>query len=91
MNLLLLIAASGVVTSLPLVLFTGAARRLPLSVVGFFQYITPTGHFLLAVFVFDEPFTNWHLASFAMIWLALAIYSTDAFRHRSRPIQEYTV
>ncbi len=88
LNLFFLVMASGVVTALPLALFTEAARRLPLSVLGFFQYITPTGHFILAVFVFEEPFTNWHLASFSLIWIALALYSSDAFRNRNRQILE---
>jgi chloramphenicol-sensitive protein RarD len=88
MGLFLIIMASGVVTALPLLLFTEAARRLPLSVLGFFQYITPTGHFILAVFIFDEPFTLWHLASFALIWVALGLYSSDAIRHRKRQVLE---
>ncbi len=83
-GIVILILLSGVITSLPLVLFTESARRLPLSVVGFFQYITPTGHFLLAIYVFDEPFTRWHMASFALIWLALGLYTSDAIRHRLR-------
>ena len=88
MALFALVVASGIVTSLPLVSFTEAARRLPLSVLGFFQYITPTGHFILAVFVFGEQFTGWHMASFAIIWVALAIYSADALKHRKQQLAE---
>lgn len=84
LSLFLIVAASGVVTALPLVFFTEAARRLPLSVLGFFQYITPTGHFILAVFVFGEAFSEWHFVSFTLIWIALALYSTDAIRHHKR-------
>jgi chloramphenicol-sensitive protein RarD len=52
---------------------------LRLSTLGFLQYIAPTGQFLLAVFCFGETFTRWHLASFALIWSALVIYTTDSF------------
>lgn len=79
---LVLVVASGIITAIPLVLFAAGARRLPLSLLGFFQYIVPTGHFILAVFVFGEAFTQLHLISFALIWLALALYTSDAFRHR---------
>ena len=72
-NLLLL--ASGAVTAAPLIWFTAAARRLDYSTVGFFQYIAPTGHFLLAVFAYGEAFTSAHLVTFACIWTGLAIYS----------------
>ncbi len=87
-NLLYLVMASGVVTATPLILFTAGARRLPLSVLGLFQYIVPTGHFVLAVFVFHEPFTQWHLASFALIWAALALYTSDVIRNRNTAKQE---
>ena len=76
-SLLLLVIASGGITAVPLIFFAAAARRLPLSMLGFFQYITPTGHFILAVYVFNEPFTDGHLVSFALIWLALVLYTTD--------------
>ncbi len=75
MDVLLILA--GVVTATPLILFTHAARRLALSKLGLLQYIVPTGHFLLAVYVFGEPFTTTHLVTFALIWLALAVYSAD--------------
>jgi len=80
MTLFLLVIASGFVTAVPLTLFAAAARRLPLSMLGFFQYIAPTGHFILAIYVFNEPFTDWHLVSFAFIWAALALYTSDIVR-----------
>jgi chloramphenicol-sensitive protein RarD len=86
--LLLLVISSGVVTSVPLVFFVAATRRLPLSMVGFFQYVTPTGHFVLAVYVFNEPFTNGHLASFALIWLALGLYTSDLMRRARQSRRE---
>jgi len=63
-----------------LIFFASAARRLPLSMLGFFQYLTPTAHFMLAIYVFYEPFTDWHLVSFTFIWLALGLYTADMMR-----------
>ena len=72
-----LLMMAGLVTATPLVLFAVAAKKLSLSTVGFFQYITPIGHFLLAVFLYNEPFTDAHQITFGMIWLALTVYSFD--------------
>lgn len=76
----LLLIAAGPVTMLPLVWFASAARRLPLSLVGFFQYIAPTCHFLLAVFAFGEPFTRGHLITFLLIWTAVALFVWETLR-----------
>ena len=76
----LLLVATGVITAVPLLLFTSAARRLPLSTVGFLQYLAPTGQFLLAVLAFGEPFARGKLAAFACIWAGLAVFSLDAYR-----------
>ena len=76
----LLLIAAGPVTMLPLVWFTSAAKRLPLSLVGFFQYIAPTCHFLLAVFAFGEPFTRTHLITFVLIWTAVALFTWQTLR-----------
>jgi chloramphenicol-sensitive protein RarD len=75
----LLLMAAGVVTAVPLLCFTGAARRLRLATVGFLQYFAPTGQFLLAVFAYGEAFTRDHAISFSFIWAALLLYSADAF------------
>lgn len=77
----LLLVSTGVITAAPLLWFSGAARRLPLSTLGFVQYLAPTGQFLLAVFLYGEPFTTVHLRSFACIWTGIAIYSVDSWRH----------
>ncbi len=74
----LLLPLSGVITAVPLLLFIGAARRLRLATIGFLQYIAPTLHFILAVWVFKEPFSAIHLSSFMLIWVGLVIYSGDA-------------
>lgn len=75
-----LLLAAGIITALPLLAFASAARRLNYVTVGFFQYIAPTGHFLLAVFVYAEPFSQAHLVTFALIWTALAIFSFQSLR-----------
>jgi chloramphenicol-sensitive protein RarD len=72
-----LLVLAGVVTAVPLVLFTVGARRLPLSTVGLIQYISPSCQFLLAVLLYREPFTAAHAATFACIWAALALLTWD--------------
>src|SRR5439155_10919935 len=59
---------AGVVTAGPLLLFARAARSLRLSTIGFLQYLSPTGQFLIAVFVYHEPMSAHKLMSFALIW-----------------------
>jgi chloramphenicol-sensitive protein RarD len=83
----LLLIATGVITAGPLLLFTAAARRLPLATIGFLQYLAPSGQFLLAVLVYGEPFAAEQLAAFACIWIALAVFSIEMMRarHSSRP------
>ena len=76
----LLLAAAGPVTVVPLLFFADGIRKLTLATVGFLQYMTPTGHFILAVAVFGEPFDATHLAAFACIWTALGLYSYDLKR-----------
>jgi len=76
----ILLALAGALTSIPLLLFTAAARRLPYSTLGFLQYMSPSIQFLLAVLVFGEPLTTSHLICFGAIWAALAIFSVDGLR-----------
>lgn len=79
-----LLVASGVVTAVPLLLFTHGARRLPYSTVGLLQYIGPTLQLACALLVFDEPFGRTRAIGFALIWMALAIYAGDGiWRTRS--------
>jgi chloramphenicol-sensitive protein RarD len=82
-----LLVMAGVLTVLPLLLFTGAARRIRLSTLGLLQYIVPTGQFLIAVYViavyvYDEPLSNARVATFVCIWIALLIYSLQSLRNR---------
>jgi len=76
----LLLALGGVVTAVPLVLFAAGARSLPLSTLGLIQYLSPSLQFLLAVFLYREPFTAAHGVAFACIWTALAILTLDMRR-----------
>lgn len=76
----LLLILAGPVTSIPLVMFGYAARSIPLSMLGFIQYITPTLQFMLGVFVYNEPFPMARLVGFSMIWLALLLYSIESVR-----------
>nr|WP_314445771.1 EamA family transporter RarD [uncultured Sphingomonas sp.] len=75
-----LLVLAGAVSTVPLLLFTAAARLLPYSTLGILQFIAPTLQFLVAVFLFGEPFTTPHAAAFACIWTAAAIYLISALR-----------
>jgi chloramphenicol-sensitive protein RarD len=75
-----LLIGAGPVTLAPLLFFNGAARRLRLSTLGFFQYLSPSIQLLLAVAFFHEPFTGVHWAAFGCIWTALALYSGESLR-----------
>jgi chloramphenicol-sensitive protein RarD len=79
-------ACAGIVTAVPLLLFAGAARRLPLTVLGLTQYLTPILQFLIGVFLLHEAMPPARLIGFVLVWIALVILSIDAFRSaRSRP------
>ncbi|MCG5482853.1 MULTISPECIES: EamA family transporter RarD [Sinorhizobium] len=71
----LLLLACGIVTAVPLMIYANGAKLLRLSTIGIMQYIAPTMIFLIAVFVFHEPFGTAKLVAFALIWAALFIYS----------------
>jgi chloramphenicol-sensitive protein RarD len=77
-----LLVMAGPVTAIPLLLFAAAARRLPLSTLGFLQYLSPTLQFLLAVVVYGEVFDRAKLAAFACIWTALALFAFHSVRRR---------
>ena len=75
-------------TAIPLLLFTEGARRLRFSTVGFLQYLAPSGQFLLAVLVYGEELSLPKLASFALIWVSLVLYSLEA-RRAARTASRY--
>jgi chloramphenicol-sensitive protein RarD len=76
----LMLMGCGVMTASALVLFAASIRRIRYSTAGLLQYISPSLVFLTAVFVFGEPMSGLKLASFLIIWLALAIFSVSAIR-----------
>lgn len=76
----LLLLGCGPITAIPLLMFAFGAKALRLSTLGLMQYIAPTMVFLIAVFVFHEPFGKAQLAAFALIWVALAIYTWSTLR-----------
>jgi chloramphenicol-sensitive protein RarD len=76
-----LFVLAGVVTALPLLAFGAAAVRLPLTSIGLLQYLTPVVQFLLGVIVFSEQMSALSWVGFAVIWLALTVFSVDAFRN----------
>lgn len=78
-----LLIGAGAITLAPLFFFSGAARRLPLSTLGFYQYLSPSIQLLMAVLWFHEPFTRLHGMAFGLIWAALALYTVDAIRKLS--------
>lgn len=78
-----IVAGSGLVTAVPLLAFASAARRLPLSLVGMFQYIAPTLSFGVAVALYDEPLGTGPLISFICVWIALAIFAHDSWKRVS--------
>lgn len=76
----LLLVFSGLFTATPLMLFSYAAKRVTMSTLGLVQYLNPTLQFICAVVIFGEPFGQWHAIAFAMIWVALALYSAALIR-----------
>lgn len=79
-----LLLLAGVITVVPLLWFNSAATKISLIHIGFFQYIGPTISFSLAVFVYHEPFGKEKLVTFILIWLALLVFSVDAYRLRKK-------
>lgn len=80
----LLLALAGAVTSVPLVWFTSAARKLRYSTIGLLQYLAPSLQFTLAVFLYKEPFTVAHQVTFGFIWMGLAIFMADSLYKQGR-------
>ena len=78
-RLTLVMMGAGAVTSLPLLLFASAARRIPLSLMGMLQYINPSLQFLLGIFLYREPFTRAQFAGFACVWAALVLFAGEGY------------
>jgi chloramphenicol-sensitive protein RarD len=80
-----LLAWSGIITAVPLLLFGVAVRGLKLLTIGFLQYIGPTFQFLVALVIFREPLDNSKLFSFVFCWIAVALYVADSILSRQPP------
>jgi chloramphenicol-sensitive protein RarD len=88
-RLAVLLALAGPITAIPLLFFAGAVARLPLSSLGFLQYVSPSMQFLLAVFVYGEPFAMAQAGAFGLIWLALALFALHTLRRgAAEPVME---
>ena len=74
----------GPLTAVPLLLFGAGARRIPMATLGLLQYVSPTLQLLLGVWLFGEPLTGARLAGFALIWVALAVYSVEGLTRPRR-------
>ena len=76
-----LLMLSGPLTATPLIFFSYAAKRIPMATLGLLNYVNSTLQFICAVAIFGEPISGVQIASFGLIWLALALYPCDSFRH----------
>lgn len=82
-----LMMGAGLMTTIPLLMFASAARRIPLSLVGILQYIAPTLQFLLGVLVYGEPFTHTQLIGFGIVWVALILFAVEGYlASRAQPV-----
>lgn len=82
-NYTLLLLACGAVTSIPLLLFASAARKLSLSVIGFMMYINPTMQFLIALLILEEPFSQDQFIGFCFIWAGLIVFTLGSIKKRN--------
>lgn len=80
LQVIMMLTGAGVVTAIPLLFFTAGARLLPLKIIGFLQYISPTLTLLIGVFVYNEVFTASHLLAFGWIWAALLLFIVSQLR-----------
>ncbi|MFM1950708.1 MAG: EamA family transporter RarD, partial [Actinomycetota bacterium] len=77
----------GIMTAVPLILFGAAASRVPLSTIGFIQYLTPVLQFLTAFFILGEPMPAVRWIGFSLVWFSLVILTFDALRARRKALQ----
>ena len=82
---------AGVVTTVPLLFFIAAARRIPLSLMGIIQYLTPTGQLLLGVLVYGEPFPRERIIGFTCVWIALAIFAVEGLAAQRKARSRHTI
>lgn len=78
----LLMVGAGFITTIPLLFFSSAAQRIPLTTIGVMHYITPTLQFLLGVFIYKETFNTTQAIGFGIVWIGLIIYCVESFMSR---------
>ncbi|GIF65419.1 protein RarD [Asanoa ishikariensis] len=83
-HITILLVLAGAVTAIPLLFFAGAANRIPLTALGILQYLTPILQLALGVFLYHEPMPPARLAGFALVWLALIVFTADGLRTARR-------
>lgn len=76
----LLIAAAGILTTVPMLLYSACANHIPLVLVGFMHYVSPTMTTLFAIFMFHEAFTTGHAICFSLVWVGLVLVGIDAVK-----------
>ena len=84
---MLLLASTGIITAVPLLFFGGAAIRVPMTTLGLLQYLAPILQFLLGVTVLDEHMSTMRWLGFALVWVALVIFTLDATRAHGRQLR----
>ena len=82
-----MLIGTGVVTALPLLCFGAAATRIPLSMIGMLQYLTPTLQFLIGVLLYEEPMTPARWVGFVIVWAACAVFTVESLGHRRRQLR----
>ena len=85
----LLLVLGGLVTTLPLVCFAAAANRLSLTTIGILHYLAPSITFLLAIYLYNEPFGSYQLITFGFIWTALAIFSWEGWLNQRKVVPAF--
>lgn len=85
----LLLMLGGVVTTLPLVCFAAAANRLSLTTIGILHYLAPSITFLLAIYLYNEPFSRYQLITFGFIWMALAVFSWEGWLNQRKAVPAF--
>jgi chloramphenicol-sensitive protein RarD len=83
----LLLASTGLVTAVPLICFGGAAIRVPMTTLGLLQYLAPILQFVIGVTIAHEQMTPMRWVGYALVWVALVIFTVDTMRHRRRQLR----
>jgi chloramphenicol-sensitive protein RarD len=80
----LLLLMAGIVTAVPLLLFSAGARRVPMTLLGILQYVAPTIQFIIGIVLYHEPFSQTQLIGFSFIWVALILFTLESTFERRR-------